>query len=282
MLKSCCVASSDRCYCSPLSLTYSFASSLTRIIASFLLLSYSVSASIDYLAGSAGSGLKDVVDGVGQDASFSGPSGIAMVADNQALITDWSGHAIRSVDFSNASALNVTTIAGTSYAGYQDGVSLFAAFNNPSAIAVSSNGEFAYISDFNNLAVRELRLRNLTVTTLLNNSILAKSSQSSRIRGPRGLAVHPLENSLFINDVTIIYKLNLQSGVMERFAGSLTDGAFLDGFGTRAFFAGLMAMAMDPDGSRLLVTDVLVQVLPCGVSCSSPLNTGGARDALGN
>jgi DNA-binding beta-propeller fold protein YncE len=255
-MRGCGTTSLDR-RCVRLNQNYSFVSSLVRTAVALLILSFSVLASNDYLAGSAGNGLKDVVDGEGSVASFSGPSGIVMVSATQALITDWSGHAVRSIDFSNASAMNVTTIAGTSVAGYQDGASHLSTFNNPSAISVSLDGSTAYISDFNNLAVRVLDLTALTVRTLVNNSILASSV---RLRGPRGLAVHPSDNSLYINDITVIYKLNLQTLAMVRFAGRVTDGAFLDGLGTNAYFAGLMAMAMEPDGSRLLVTDVLVQV----------------------
>lgn len=233
-------------------------SSLKRIIVFMVesALIVSVCSQNDYLAGSAGSGQSAIVDGIGTASSFSGPSGIAFLAQDVALVSDWSGNSIRLLRFINSSVINVSTVAGMTVSGYQDGRAANARFNNPAAICALGNTA-AFISDYGNLAIRKLDLVSKTVTTLVNNSQLAKSS---RLRGPRSICLQPDASSLYIADVTIIYRFDLNTGQMVRLAGSSTIGAFFDGVGTNAYFAGLMGMAMVPDGSRLIVTDVFVQV----------------------
>ena len=233
-----------------------FHSIFVLVLAVLSLFTDSILAQSDYLVGNAGSGMSAVVDGIGSQSSFNGPSGIALVSVNVAVVTDWNGNTVRMINFTNTSSIYVSTIAGTSVAGYQDGPGSTAKFNNPSAICTSASG-IAYISDYANLAVRKLNLVNLSVSTLMSNNNLPRAS---RLHGPRGLSLHPNGASLFLADVTVIYQIDLQSLQVSVFAGSRTVGAFFDGIGTNAYFAGLMGMAMVPDGSQLLVTDVFVQV----------------------
>jgi hypothetical protein len=233
----------------------------------------SIRAESDYLAGTAGSGQSASIDGVGASASFNGPSGIAVISQNSALVADWNGNVVRLVNFTDTSTLYVSTVAGTAISGYQDGPATSAMFNNPSAIC-SSGDQVAYISEFGNLAVRKLDLSSQTVTTLLNNSRLPTAS---RLRGPRGICLSG--QFLYIADVTIIYELDLQSGQLRAVAGSRSQGYF-DGIGTRAYFSKITGMAIAPDGLQLVVTDAFVQVVQPIEQTETKLLRGSLRPAV--
>src|SRR5204863_9538930 len=81
-------------------------------------------------------GTRGFADGVGADARFDTPSGVAAAADGTIYVADTGNSAIRRV----ARDGSVTTVAGNGTAGYQDGPAGAARFNGPVGVAVSASG----------------------------------------------------------------------------------------------------------------------------------------------
>lgn len=97
----------------------------------------------------AGSGSGTHADGQGVAASFRNPTGLDIDSSGNIYVADYNNHRIRKID----SSANVTTIAGTSRGGYEDGTVSRARLNRPYDIAVRSENEI-YISDSSNNRVR--------------------------------------------------------------------------------------------------------------------------------
>jgi sugar lactone lactonase YvrE len=98
------------------------------------------------LAGTAGH-----ADGVGTNAQFNGPAGVAVDAAGNVFVADTYNYTVRRV----ASDGTVTTIAGApGQYGYQDGAGTNALFDLASGIAVDGRGS-VYVADTDNNVVRK-------------------------------------------------------------------------------------------------------------------------------
>ncbi|MCL2726620.1 MAG: NHL repeat-containing protein [Polyangiaceae bacterium] len=104
------------------------------------------------LAGSGATG--PMIDGMGTDAAFYYPNGIAIDANGNLLVADAYDNAIRQV----TPAGEVTTIAGTDVKGANDGPADTATFNQPNGVAIDSNGVI-YIADSANNKIRKIELK---------------------------------------------------------------------------------------------------------------------------
>jgi sugar lactone lactonase YvrE len=92
-------------------------------------------------------------DGMGSEARFDTPCGLAIAPDGSLLVADTANHRIRRVTLDG----NVTTIAGTGEETERDGKPLEAAFNQPIAIAVRRDG-MVFIAGAYESSVRLLNL----------------------------------------------------------------------------------------------------------------------------
>jgi streptogramin lyase len=100
-------------------------------------------------------------DGVGSDALFNSPGGLAVDGYGNVYVADTGNSTIRKVSASGV----VTTIAGLpGIAGLMDGPGNNAWFNQPKGIVLSSNGTL-YVADTGNAAIRAVTLGG-SVTTL--------------------------------------------------------------------------------------------------------------------
>lgn len=113
--------------------------------------------SVSTLAGGGEAGYRD---GVGRDARFDGPVGIAVDRAGVVYVADTYNDRIRRI----AADGTVTTVAGSGLPGSQDGPGAAAAFDTPSAVAVDRDGVL-YVADTGNDAIRRIG-RDGTVTTL--------------------------------------------------------------------------------------------------------------------
>jgi sugar lactone lactonase YvrE len=103
---------------------------------------------VSTLAGTAGS--SGASDGAGASARFNNPTGIAIDANNNILVSDTTNNLIRKISPSGI----VTTLAGvTAVAGTQDGAGNIALFNQPSGLAIGNNG-ILYVADTGNSTIR--------------------------------------------------------------------------------------------------------------------------------
>ncbi|XP_020264541.1 NHL repeat-containing protein 2 isoform X1 [Asparagus officinalis] len=119
-------------------------------------------------------------DGIGSDALFQHPLGIACGKDGQIYITDSYNHKIKKLD---PVSKKVVTLAGTGNAGYKDGLAQSAQLFEPSGIIEAGNGRFL-IADTNNNAIRCLDLngKEPVLSTLELKGVLPPSSKPKSLK----------------------------------------------------------------------------------------------------
>ncbi|MCL2726555.1 MAG: hypothetical protein FWD69_19215 [Polyangiaceae bacterium] len=99
----------------------------------------------------AGSGALALKDGVGLDAAFNSPTGLAIDANENLYVADTGNNAIRIISLP---AAEVKTIAGTGATGADDGPADHATFNNPRGVTVSAG--IVYVADTTNNKIRKI------------------------------------------------------------------------------------------------------------------------------
>lgn len=108
----------------------------------------------------AGNGKPGFHDGMGKEAQFNGPVGIAMDAAGNVYVADTYNDRIRKI----SPAGQVSTLAGGNGSGYLDGEAATALFDTPTALTLNSKGDIL-IADSKNDAIRRLSKEG-QVTTL--------------------------------------------------------------------------------------------------------------------
>jgi DNA-binding beta-propeller fold protein YncE len=93
-------------------------------------------------------------DGVGNNARFNSPTGIAVDAAGNLYVADSGNHLIRRVTPWGA----VSTLAGIGISGFEDGFGNIAQFASPHGIALSAPGNL-YVADYQNNRIRLINLR---------------------------------------------------------------------------------------------------------------------------
>jgi DNA-binding beta-propeller fold protein YncE len=132
--------------------------------------------SVTTVAGS----VQGFADGTGTNAKFSHMFQIAIdPSGSYALIADILNHRIRRIDIANA---QVTTLAGSTTGGFQDGVGSIAIFSSPHGVMIDPTGTFALIGDYDNNCIRRIDIATAQVTTL------AGTGAASAVNGAAALA----------------------------------------------------------------------------------------------
>ncbi len=98
----------------------------------------------------AGAGVAGLLDGGALSARFNQPYGVAIRGDGALLIADTGDHAIRLL-----ASGSVSTLAGSTAAGYVDGIGAAAKFSSPQAVATSADGA-VIVADSNNHRIRRV------------------------------------------------------------------------------------------------------------------------------
>jgi sugar lactone lactonase YvrE len=127
-------------------------------------------------------------DGVGSDARFFRPNGIALDGAGNAYVADQGNHTIRKVVIASGA---VTTIAGSpGQPGAADGIGSVARFSYPEAVAYDGAGSL-FVADKMNHSVRKIVLATATVTTYVGSPTAAviEGPLPAGLNAPMGLAV---------------------------------------------------------------------------------------------
>jgi serine/threonine protein kinase, bacterial len=229
----------------------------------------------------AGNGDFGFSDGVGEDASFAQPSGIAIDDDGNLYVADTYNHAVRKITQDGI----VTTIAGLGYAGYEDGDD--ALFAYPEGIAVAGPNAI-YVADSGNNRIRLVESNGFTIT-------LAGSGEPYQEGAgyKDGMAYHAILNSpsqlvlgkegeLYFTEPNQNLIRRLQFDEVTTVAGA-PDAGHVDGAGTQARFAFPIGIAIDRD-FNLFVADAgsnyLRKITPGGVVSTFGGN-GETEDSFG-
>ena len=196
-------------------------------------------------------------EGVGGDARFAGPSGVALDGVGNAYVADQLNHTIRKVTADG----RVTTVAGLAgYAGSADGTNNDARFNYPSGITVDSAGNL-YVADSSFNLIRKVTPvgTNWVVTTLAGPAGTQDQDESQGSTDGVGTAARfTVPFSLAVDRGGIVYVADTINGTIRRVtpAGAVSTFA-----GTAGFFGNVDGSA----GSARFN-------FPCGVAVDSATN----------
>lgn len=202
----------------------------------------------------------DHVDGDVSLARFNSPSGIALLPDGSGYLADTGNHVIRFVD---SDTDEVSTFAGSTTAGSDDGLGDAAGFNGPEGLAVDGSGNL-YVADTGNATIRKITPAG-TVTTVAGSAGQAGSTNgtgaAARFEAPGCLCLDPAGN-LYVTDRGnhTIRKIT-PAGVVTTLAGKAGVSGHKDGSGTGALFNEPRGITYDPVLKALFVADAKNRVI---------------------
>ncbi|SVB76640.1 uncharacterized protein METZ01_LOCUS229494, partial [marine metagenome] len=144
----------------------------------------------------AGSGTEGSADGIGADATFTGPRGLTVDGSRNVYVADQRNHKIRKITPDGV----VTTLAGSGTEGSADGTGVDAQFNLPRGIAVDGSGN-VYVADTSNNRIRKITPDGV-VTTLAGNGTEGSADGTgadATFDRPHGIAVDGSGN-IYVSD----------------------------------------------------------------------------------
>lgn len=203
-------------------------------------------------------------DGVGSNASFNSPRGVAVDSVGNVYVADTLNHKIRKITPSGA----VSTLAGSGGNGSTNGVGAEASFNTPYGLAVDVSGN-VYVADTLNRKIRKITSAG-EVTTLAGSGVFGSSdgnATTATFSSPYGVAVDEA-GFVYVADLGShkIRKIT-STGNVTTLAGSGSAGA-IDGTGIAASFYSPRGITVD-SGGNVYVADSsnhkLRKITPAGV-----------------
>lgn len=209
------------------------------------------------------------VDGARDQARFNDPGAVWPSADGRSIyILDRRNHVVRRWELERAT---LTTIAGLpGRAGFEDGAFELARFSSPEGIWGDASGQYLYIADTGNDALRRLSLSDNTVETiagapLAQDEVFVDGALAqARFDAPAALIGHEAQGqlTLYVADAGSdrVRRVTLgEQGKVETVAGGGiapdAEGKMIDGVGAAAAFDAPAGLAITADGATLYVAD---------------------------
>ena len=192
-------------------------------------------------------------DGTGSAARFDNPVGIGADAEGNLFVCEYDSYTIRKVTPSGV----VTTFAGVSSTGSDDGGTGVARFHHPTDVAVGANGTLV-VADLFNRTIRRIA-PNGAVTTVAGLAGTQGDADgvgsAARFLTPINLAVSGT-GEIFVSDQSssTIRKI-ATNGLVTTFAGASGQPGSNDGTGEDARFAFPFGVEVDDAGS-VFVADI--------------------------
>jgi sugar lactone lactonase YvrE len=223
-----------------------------------------ISATISVLAGSD----QGYAEGTGAAAKFNAPAGIALDASGNLYVADQSNNRIRKITPAGV----VTTVAGSSTAGFRDGGAADAWFNQPAGVAVDETGA-VYVADYLNNRIR-----------IISNGIVSTFSGdggTGQYWYPTGVAMNN-HNLVYVADMNHHRIQQVLNATLFTLAGGLQG--FSDGTGAAAKFNQPYGVALDANGT-IYVADqsnhAIRRITTTGVVTTLAGGTDGKADGTG-
>ena len=199
-------------------------------------------------------GNEGYADGMGSQAEFSSPSGVAIDVAGNLYVTDTYNHRIRKITPDGV----VTTLAGSGptgagNGGYADGQGTTQAqFNSPAGIAIDPSGNL-YVADFNNSKIRKITPSGI-VSTIAGSVDGEADGQgtAAEFGGPTGIALDKSGNIYVTDRLSTVREIN-KAGLVTTIAGAI-------GTPTAGTFSQPTGIAVDPSGT-IYVADASNQVI---------------------
>ncbi len=196
----------------------------------------------------AGSGTAGSKNGPVEEAQFNNPHDIVLGPAGEVYVADLKNHQIRVIRNGM-----VSTLAGSGKAGYQDGPSATAQFNEPRGLVVDQKGQ-VIVADSENQRLRIIS--NGMVSTLAGTGAkgdLDGPATSAQFNLPYGLAIDE-SGAIYIADKGNNKIRRLANGVVSTLAGT-GEGGFLDGEATSAQFKSPYRLALGAQQGQLYIAD---------------------------
>ena len=200
------------------------------------------------LAGSPG--VAGSVDGAGNLARFSWPTGVTVDSTGNIFVADQGNNTIRKVTPDGV----VTTLAGSpDSGGSTNGTGSAARFAIPEDVAVDSVGNI-YVTDFGNSTIRKVTSTGV-VTTLAGSAASSGigssdgTGSSAQFRSPEGVAVDSAGNVYVADYGNATIRKITSAGVVTTIGGSPGVTGSSDGIGSAALFNYPSSVAVDSAGN---------------------------------
>ncbi len=225
----------------------------------------------------AGSGARDYIDGIGTNAAFFYPKGMAVNSEGTLYSLSVASHTVRKITSNRV----VSTLAGNpDVIGSEDGTGSNARFFSASEVAVDIQGNI-YVSDYGNHRVRKVTPNGVVSTLAGSTKGFANGTGTAAQFNNLADIVVDNEGNVYVVD-SGNYKIRkiTPNGEVSTLAGS-TSGTE-DGTGANAKFNNIKSIAIDVQGN-LYVTDYnkIRKITPSGVvSTLSELKDETGADAV--
>ncbi|NQU87174.1 MAG: hypothetical protein HQ541_15570, partial [Mariniphaga sp.] len=198
----------------------------------------------------AGSGVAGYLDGIGIDAQFNKPGGIAVDGDGNIYVSERANHTIRKILPDGT----VSTLAGSGFPGYKDSIGTNSEFSSPRGIDVDVLGNI-YVSDYNNNVIRKITPDGI-VSTLAGSGMLGFEdgvADTAEFRYPTDVTVDD-QGHIFVCDSRnhVIREITIEGMVLT--AAGTGESGFIDGAQNVAEFRFPYGIAVDGSGN-LYVAD---------------------------
>ena len=179
----------------------------------------------------AGNGTRGYKEGIGIEARFHLPSGVAVDSSDNVYVGDMNNHRIRKITPEG----EVSTLAGNGTPGYEEGIGEAVQFNYPSSVAVDSSDN-VYVADSLNHRIRKITPKG-EVSTFADGKTGLKNATGTEAQFelPAGVAVDSSDNVYVAEFFSHRIRKITSEGEVSTFAGSGTVG-YKDATGTKAQF----------------------------------------------
>jgi sugar lactone lactonase YvrE len=225
-------------------------------------------------------------DGVGTNALFNHPLGVALDKSNNVYVVDFNNNAIRKITPNGT----VSTFAGSAgSSGSNDATGSSARFNGPAAVTVDTNGN-VFVADNYNCTIRKITssgaVSTLAGSPLAYGSVDATGS-AARFRYPSGVAVDNSGNVYVADTFNQTIRKVTSGGVVTTLAGFSGSSGAGDGTGSSAFFSYPNGVAVDSAGNVYVADSnnhVIRKITPAGVTTTLAGLSGhfGTNDGVGS
>jgi sugar lactone lactonase YvrE len=158
----------------------------------------------------AGTNVAGYLNGMGSAALFFRPQGVAVDGAGNVYVADTINNCIRQITAAGV----VTTLAGSTNAGYADGPIGTAKFRAPSGVAVDRVGN-VYVADYNNHRIRQITPDGMVKTLAGTNSGYAD--------GPGGTAQFNAPFSLAVDRVGNVYVADYNNNRIRKIENNLIE-----------------------------------------------------------